>query len=160
MNDAPSAWKVEKAMSAAMRVKAMLGDTDDERLLADALEGSTDVMELLDRLIERTNADAALVKSGKERLARIDHRNERTRALIQRMLEALDLRRLERPLATLSVSAGPRAVVITDEAELPPAYLRSAPDKPAIAAALKAGEAVPGAELSNGSAPVLRITTR
>src|SRR3954462_7701158 len=99
MSEAPSAFRVEKAMSAAMRVKAMLGDTDDERLLADALEGSTDVMELLDRLIERSNADATLVRTGKERLARIDHRNERTRALIQRMMEALEMRRLERPLA-------------------------------------------------------------
>src|SRR4051812_34078747 len=145
MSDAPSAFRVEKAMSAAMRVKAMLGDTDDERLLADALEGGSDVFELLDRLIERSNADAALVKTGKERLARIEKRNERTRGLIQSMLEALGLHRLERPLATLSISDGPRAVVIVDEAELPAEFLRSAPDKPAIARALKAGEAVPGA---------------
>jgi hypothetical protein len=147
-------------MSAAMQVKAMLGDDPDERLLADALEGSSDVMELLDRLIERSNADAALVRAGKERLARIDARNERTRTIIARMLEALDLRRLERPLATLTLADARRGVVITDEDELPPAFVRTAPDKAAILSALNAGEVVPGAALSNGAGPTLRITTR
>jgi hypothetical protein len=159
MNDAPSAFRVERAMSAAMRVKALLGDTDDERLLADALEGGTDAFELLDRLIERTNADAALVKTGKERLARIEQRNERTRALIQKMLEALDLRRLERPLATLSVADGPRYPVFTNEAELPARFCKRVPDRTLILPALKAGEAVPGAVLNNPE-PVLRITTK
>jgi hypothetical protein len=105
----------------------MLGDDPDERLLADALEGGSDVFELLDRLIERSSADAALVRAGKERLARIDARNERTRALIARMLEALDLRRLERPLATLTLADARRGVVITDEDELPPAFVRTRP---------------------------------
>src|SRR3954465_14833234 len=150
MNDAPSAFRVEKAMSAAMQVRDLLGDDPDERLLADALEGSTDVFEVVDRLIERSSADAALVRAGKERLARIEARNERTRGLIARMLDALDMRRLERPLAPPSVADGPRAVVITDEAELPPEFLRSVPDKPAIAAALKVGGVVPGATYGNG----------
>lgn len=160
MSHIPSAYAVQRAMSAAMRVRDMLGDTDDERLLADALEGATDVFEVVDRLIERANADAGLVKAGKERLSRIETRNERTRALIARMLEALELRRLERPLATLSIADARRGVVITDEAELPATYLRTAPDKAAILAALNAGEVVPGAELGNGAGPTLRITTK
>jgi hypothetical protein len=160
MNDAPSAFRVERAMSAAMQVRDLLGDDPDERLLADALEGSTDVMELVDRLIERSSADAALVRAGKERLARIEARNERTRGLIARMLDALDLRRLERPLATLTLADARRGVVITDEDELPPAYLRTAPDKAAILSALNAGEVVPGAALSNGAGPVLTMRTK
>ena len=48
--------------------------------------------------------------------------------------------------------ASPPRVEIMDSAELPPQYLTQpapVPDKRAIAAALKAGEAVPGAAMAN-----------
>ena len=57
-----------------------------------------------------------------------------------------------------SVSRGVPSVVIVDETLISPTLMRAAPDKKAIAAAIKAGGAVPGATLSN-AAPVLRITT-
>ena len=54
-------------------------------------------------------------------------------------------------------------VRITDPDAVPPAFMRQpapAPDKAAILAALKAGQVVPGATLSNGGPSVLRITPR
>jgi hypothetical protein len=57
-----------------------------------------------------------------------------------------------------AVASGARSVLITDEALIPPKMMRSAPDKAAIAKALKDGP-VPGATLSNGGGPTLRITT-
>lgn len=57
-----------------------------------------------------------------------------------------------------AVASGARSVLITDEALIPPEMMRSAPDKAAIAKALKDGP-VPGATLSNGGGPTLRITT-
>ena len=61
--------------------------------------------------------------------------------------------KLTLPLATLSRTASPLKVIITNEADLPSAFLiektELRPDKKALMDALKAG-AVPGAELSNG----------
>lgn len=57
-----------------------------------------------------------------------------------------------------SVGRGTPSVVITDEAAIPPAMMRTAPDKAAILAQLKAGKHIPGATLSN-AAPRLSITT-
>ncbi len=57
------------------------------------------------------------------------------------------------------VANGKASVIITDEALLSPTMLRTAPDKAAIERALRAGGSVPGAVLSNGGGPQLRITT-
>ena len=63
------------------------------------------------------------------------------------------------PTATLSVRAGTAKVEITDEKIIPAIYWnRPAPilDKRAVSDALKAGEAIPGAVLSN-AAPSLSV---
>jgi len=150
--------RIEQAMAEAMKLRELVGD-EDAQLLADTIEGETDVFSLIDRLAERALADKLLVERGKERLKRIEAREDRARAIVQKMMEALGVAKLDRSLATLSVSAGPRSVQIVDQAAIPDGYWRKSVDKVEIAKQLKAGNAVAGAELSNG-APVLTLRSR
>lgn len=153
-----SAFAIERAMAAAMQLKAELGAIDDTQLVVDTLEGETDVFTVLDTLVEAASRDALLVNAARERIKRIEARQDRLRATVQQMLEALDLHKVERPLYTASLAFNTKAIV-TDEAVLPPQYIRHRPDLIGINKALRAGEEVPGATLGNPQ-PSLRIATR
>jgi|SRR4249919_1371093 len=148
---------LERAMSAAQQVKQLLIGYSDEDLLA-SLESETNALELLDRLTESAVADKELAEKASERAKRLKERSERARDIVKRMLEALGVSKIERSLATLSISDGPRTAVVTDEDLLPTIFFRRAVDKAELLKALKAGPVV-GAEISNGP-PVLRISTR
>ena len=166
MTDAPSPFRIEQAMSALLSARARLLAEDpdiesDERLYADMLEGQSegDPFDVLDRVIRAaihagSMADAAKRRADEisARAARYARRRDNLRAAAFAALDALGIRKHERPDFVASVRAGTASVQITDETKLAQEYVRwsMAPDKAAIAAALKAGEAVDGAELSNG----------
>jgi hypothetical protein len=64
-----------------------------------------------------------------------------------------ELAKLELPQATLSRKRTPPKAIVTSEVDLPARfYVEQNPklDKKAVLDALKAGEKIPGAELSNG----------
>lgn len=168
-----SAWKMEQAMSALMAVRARLLEDDpdiaaDERLMHDMLEGeSGDAMDVLDRVIRASIVAASQARAAEElarsimaRAARYNARAENLRGATFAALTALELKRHERPDFTISIRTGQPRVVITDEASLPDAFvkIKREPDKTLIGAALKAGQAVAGAEMSN-SAPSLQVRT-
>lgn len=151
--------RVEAAMSEAMQRIAMVDDADDRARLEALAVGDADIFRVLDQLAENAIADKLLAELADGRADRLAERSERARDIIRRILEALDLPSIERPTYTASLAEGPKAVVISEEAEIPDRYIRHAPDKPAIKRALAAGEDVPGCTLNNG-APVLRLLTR
>lgn len=132
----------------------------DDELRADMLAGSTETFEILNAIVSRMQDSKTMAAAVKERAkdmaeraARYQRREQAMRELAERVMRVADLRKVELPEATLSIRATPPAIVITDERELPDEYWRvtRAPDKAAIKDALKAGEFVPGVELSNGS---------
>lgn len=157
----PSPARIERAMSMAMQLRAVLEETGDvdNQLLVDTLEGESDVTEIIDRLVETSVADQRLADGAKERARRLENRAEKARDMVQRMLEELGLERLDRPLYTASFGAGPQTVIIEDPLLVPDAYNRTVADKTMIKKVLERGEVVPGATLTN-SKPVLRILTR
>lgn len=138
---------------------------DDEQLRADMLEGETSIDDVLTRIVRRERearvfADA-IKKEGDEltaRMRRYEQRGAAMRALAKRVLEAASLTKKELPIATLSIRNGQPKVIITDESAVPDAYCRivKTPDKTRIKEAIAAGEAVPGAVLSNGE-PTLTV---
>ena len=144
---------------------ALLADLDlDPQTVADTLEGMQgDLRDKLRAVIAfglNTRADADAQAAAAKRMA------ERAKATAARADWMLDYARDAMQatgvpeVATDEWAAKPEkkppSVNITDAAALPPAYLRTpeppppAPDKAAIAAALKAGALVPGAELVQG----------
>ena len=151
--------RIEAAMSAAQQLRASLVAEDgtiaeDDRAMADTLDGATEVMELIDRIAEAAIADAQLVELARARAQRLEQRAARNRSLIARMMEALELKQLERPLVTASISYHAKPVVT---GELPPEFMRTAPDLVRLNKALHAGTEVPNATLGN---PEPRLSLR
>jgi len=149
-----SPYKLTAAMAAVSRLKAELASQDADMILA-SIESETNALELMDKVLEAVVSDELMVEQGSARLKRIEARAQRHRLILRAMMEQI-AEKVERPLATLSISYRTKPVV-TDASRLPPELMRTAPDMTALARALKDG-AVAGAELSNPS-PVLTLRT-
>lgn len=146
------------------RMAAAIATTDDhdsEPGFLDTLEGETEAVEIADWLIGSILADEAMAAALKVQEAAMKARRDRieARAKAKRragieLLNAAGLKKLERPRATLSRTAGRTSVQITDEASVPAQLCTvktvTTPDKAAIKRQLEAGETVPGAELVRG----------
>jgi hypothetical protein len=171
---APSAYRMEQAMSAltAARARLLAEDptiADDDVLMHDMLDGeANDALPVLHRMLraaveaDRLAKDAeAWVKDVKAREARYKRRSEAFRAMAFAAMDALELRRIEAGDLTASIVQPRPGVRVTDETALPAEFLRTRtePDKTAIKAAIEAGQIVPGAETSNGL-PTIQIRTR
>lgn len=169
-----SPYKLEQAMSAllAARQRLLAEDPDiasDERLFSDMLEGEAgDAMEMLDRVLRASvhasdMSDAAQARAEEiaARYNRYKKRAEALRGVAFAVMDALELRRRELPDLTASIAAGRPSVMVTDEDALPEAFVKTErkADKTLIGAALKAGNTVPGATLSN-SLPTLQVRTK
>ena len=144
----------------ASLIRDLLGDDCDDATLADTLEGETDLMEVVDALLEadaeaRALADAVKQREAElaERRRRIEARSAAARRGMLELLNASGLLKIERPAGTVSRLKGRARVQITDEDAVPTQLCRVVkhPDKGAIKKALEAGEDVPGAELVMGS---------
>ena len=132
---------------------------DDEDFRRDVIEGQTDAMEILERLADEIANNAAWAKAiterGKEiyaRAARYERREDAYRKMAQRIMQAAEIRKAELEAATLSLRAVPPSVKITNEADLPEwAWkIKREISRSEIKDRIKAGETVPGAELTNG----------
>jgi len=132
---------------------------DDEQLRADMLEGELEIDAVLARLVTKERESAAMAGACETQAQDLETRRDRFalrgkafRLAILRVMQAGELRKFELPQATLSVRAGSQSVIISDEAAIPESMIRikREPDKAKIKDALKAGDDVPGAILSNG----------
>ena len=100
----PSSHAIQNAMVAAQRAISELPDDGDNVLLLNTIEGESDVLEVLDRVIEHAIADAKLVELARERAKRIEERAKRTRNVALQIIEALRVWPLERPIYTASIT--------------------------------------------------------
>lgn len=132
---------------------------DDDQLRLDAIEGETEALEVAARLYRSLAIAQAMQHGLKTEIKRMRYRKERyavreekTRDLLMLLMQAMDTRKLELPAATLSIGPSRPKVVVVDEDQLPEEFVRikREADKTAIGNALKAGQTVPGAALSNG----------
>ena len=139
-----------------MEAISQLPDDEDYGLLISTIEGESDILEVLDRVVEHAISDKKLAELARERASRIEARSVRAREIARDIVEALEVSPLERPVYTASLT-WPRKPVVTNAEELPDTYIRHAPDLVAIGKALRAGETIPGAELKN---PEPQLTIR
>jgi hypothetical protein len=132
---------------------------DDEVLRADMLDGSTDIGDILTSLIHTIQDATALEEGTRARLVELKLRGQRftmrvefVRALIFKIMETAQLKKLELSEATLLIRANPQQIVgELDAAMLPDELCRikREPDKAKIRARLLEGGEVPGCMLSN-----------
>ncbi|WJR66994.1 siphovirus Gp157 family protein [Neorhizobium sp. CSC1952] len=146
------------------------GIEDDAELVADTIEGETNLMEAIDAALSEIDECEILIAGLDEKIKAFDARKkaqkdraERVRALIEQALVMTDQTSLKLPSATISLAKRAPGLVITNEADIPTRFWieqeRPAPklDKKALAEALKANEEIPGATLDSGS---LSLTVR
>jgi len=138
------------------------GFADDEDLIADVIEGESDAMEAVSRLLRwmaEKQSHAAilgdLVSSYGARKKRYEEAIKSARGALARFMDETGLTRIERPEATLSMRQGSPSVIYPadlDPETLPEQFRRWTcdADKAAIKEAMLAGEDVPGLVLSNG----------
>lgn len=144
--------EIRDAMTLAASVVAgdkAMGRTARDAAASVLLEGD---------LIACMSASVTLILALEEQQDATKAAIERARGALRDALEATT-GQVRAGAHTASTSAAPASVVITDDSAIPERFMETpAPraDKAAIARALKAGEAVPGAALRN-SPPVLRI---
>lgn len=133
--------------------------TEDADLLADTLEGQTNLDMILVRLIEfvrDAETMAAAVKFRKDEIAerqkRFERQAESGRKIIQQIMESAHQTKVVLPEATLSILPARPKVEILNADELPQGFFRTErkPLSKEILAALKEGQPVPGAELVMG----------
>jgi len=171
---APSGYALEQAMSALMSARARLLDEDpelaDDEAQIDTLlaEETADVEALIARMARAARHAEQMVKVAKdcidtmrERQDRYKRRAETMRGALLAALDALGKRKVELPDMTISIGASSVSVQIIDADALPDRFVVTsrAPVKSAIAEALKAGENVPGACLTNGLPSIRMMRT-
>jgi len=146
---------------------------DDDELAADMVEGSTNLMEAIDRALDRLselNAHVDGLKSREAALATRRRRFEKQIAYIRDAIaEALDVigkGKIERPAGTLYTSLPRPKLVITDETAISADYFVQPPMPPAVldkkallAALVQETPGILGARLSNQK-PTLNIRTK
>jgi len=155
--------KIDNVDRLRIEIEALLRDypdlAEDDVLRADTLEGATDIRDVLiglGRALDDSKALVAGVHSRIEELCarkeRFDARTDLIRDLIFRVLDSAQLKKIELPEVTLSLRNNPPALTgNTDPALLPDELVKitRAVDRKKIRAAIEAGQAVPGFQLSN-----------
>ena len=147
------------------RLITQFGLEEDEPTLLDTLSGETDLddaIAIVLRAAQRAEADAdaveAIMDANKARKARHEARAERLRASVAQAMSDAGLKTVRAPDMTVSLRATKPRLLIDDATKLPPAYVveitETKPNKDAIRDALVAGEAVPGARLTNGGVAI------
>lgn len=152
------AEEAEAARVLLLNLRDVLAGDDDAT--EDAIEGETSFKDAAVKAVERLAEIDAMqdaIKSQRDNLAaraqRLDAQAGSIRAALVSALATANLSKLELPLATLSRKPTPPKAVPIDEAAIPTRFFKRADPKldlRALLQALKDGETVPGAELSNG----------
>jgi hypothetical protein len=155
-----------KAIEAARVLReqiATLAEGDSE-FIRDTLEGEVDFEGIARSLLASIGEDEAMV-AGLDtysdelsaRKKRIAGRIQAKRALIASALEIADRPKLELDIGTLSLTKVQPKAHVVEEADIPADYWKPQPPKldlKTLTAALKDGQTVPGATLTNGGQTV------
>lgn len=158
--------KLQREIEAAKILAAQIADisANDPDFIRDTIEGETSIREIIALLAAEEGEDKALISGIDSYKAGLDARKDRLlrrietrRALIANGLDISQIRKLDTPSGTVSLSKIAPKAIIQEEASIPSAYwIPSAPklDKKALTDALKSGAEIPGATLSNGGQTV------
>jgi hypothetical protein len=153
--------KVTSELNRAVEIRRALAEhADDPQLLLDTIEGETDLAEACMVVYGETLEDeilleglTATIKSLQDRKARVEKSIDTRRGIILMAMDKAGLQTIKAPIATLSIRETQPRLNVSEEALIPSRFWKPADptlDRKALAEALKAKEAVPGASLSNG----------
>lgn len=161
--DLNAQMEAARLLIAQLRTMETIGDNEhDDQLIADSVEGSTDLFEAIGKVLEAVHWDDGLIAGIKEqearlkeRRARYEARNEKRRWIIENALRLAKKEKFPHPLCTISFRKGRKdsKVEIVDESKLAGEYWKKKDpeiNKALISADIKSGKAVDGAKLVDG----------
>ena len=132
---APSHPTLHRELQAAkllveqLKTTEALDSEEDADLLADMVEGETNLFGAIDAVIQKIHADLALVDAMKiqedqlsARRKRFEERNQRRKWAIENALIAVGKPRHRNPLCDISTRKAARSLEITDESAIPGSY--------------------------------------
>jgi len=135
-----------------------IADTIEASGLTDSIQDKAQGVEMVARAatqyvpaIDAEIARLQALKASRERVA------QGLRDYLKRNMEAMGIDKIECPFFKITIAKNPAAVDIFDPLSLPAVYMvvpepkPAMPDKKAIAAAIKAGQEVPGARMIQGT---------
>lgn len=137
---------------------------EDATLLADMLDGETDLYRVLEKLLnERREAEtmASAVKEREgdltERRKRFERKADGVKKIMLQLMEAAQQDKVTLTEATLSITKPRTSVQVLDIDALPQGFFRNErkPLTTEIKAALESGDKVPGAELALGNSGLM-----
>lgn len=150
----------KEAAAAAALKEALKLETDDTEAIRDTIEGETNLHDAIAAVMDDIREDEILVAgieslagSLSERKKRLEDRIGWRRAAVERAMAIGELPTLTLPDATLSLKTVPQGLTIVDEAKIPAKFWKAQDpvlDKKTLKDALKAGDVVDGAQLTNG----------
>jgi len=148
---------VHREIEAAKLLLAGMRETigeEDMALLADTLEGETDLFEAIDLALSEIDETEVLISGLKEkenqfsaRRRNMEERLKRFRTLIEQAMAVAEQTKLKRPAATLTLRSLPPDVVVLQESDIPSQFFVPQPppppklDKAALRLALRARQA-------------------
>jgi hypothetical protein len=162
MNQYRIAREIAAAKALRDQIATLVADAAaDETWINDTLEGEVDFETIVTRLVDAIEEDKSVLvgikersEQLKERKARFDRRIEACRTLLLTALQTSGRDKLRTSSGALvSLKAVGPATVVVDESAIPARFFKQPPpvlDRVALLAALKDGEEVTGAALSNG----------
>lgn len=137
---------------------------EDATLLADSVEGETDLYRILEKLLNERREAETMATAVKEREGDLSERRKRyerkadgVKKIMLQLMEAAQQDKVTLTEATLSITKPRESVEVTDLDAIPQGFFkteRNALSKE-IMAALKAGEKIPGAEIRIGEAGLM-----
>jgi hypothetical protein len=154
----------------ALRDRLQAAEPDlDERTLADTIEGLTDLHEIVAAIVRSAILDQALAEGLRGRLTemqgrleRLEDRASKRRQIARDVMVETELKSITAPDLTISLRLGSPALVVIDEAAIPPTYwVPREPrlDRQGLNADLKRDIQVPGVALKNPE-PVLSVRVK
>jgi len=147
-------------------IKTMLDGEDDDRLLNDMIEGSTDAIEIARGLLDASDEDegaiAALDRQVADRQARkkrAQDRIARRREVLTALMQAAGAKKLTLPEVSLSLRDGKAALRVVSDDAVPDAYkvAKWSTSKTAINAAFEDADTLPNWLVRDDAKPVLTV---
>lgn len=152
--------KIGEELNDAVKLRQMLGEDADPKLILDTIEGETNLAEACAVVLEQTLEDEILLEGLGAKIVELQTRKgrmeksiESRRGIILMAMDKAGLQTIKSPLGTMTARPTPPKAVVTDEAQIPARFFKPQDpklDRAALAEALKGGETIPGASLSNG----------
>lgn len=150
--------KLEAVRKGIQSMKELCGEDSD--LLADMIEGETELYPFAERVVEQICNDEALligltaiIEKLQSRKKRIENRRKHARNIVCMVMDEADQKTLELPQATITIYAIDPNIIIQDEAKIPSKYWKPKDptlDKSALRKDANAGDKIPGITLDNG----------